>query len=158
MENNTGIETSDMTEGQDVEGDLEGAQIEQEVRDDEAKEPAWKAFFEGLRAHAESLGLQMTEQKGFIKLVNGATQHKLYIAKGHKAVKRVDTTLPILGRPNTLPLEKPNGKIECHIVPEVSAVNEALDLLASEEFGKLRAAKRQAKAEGSAPADGGQQA
>lgn len=113
----------------------------------EDKTPAWEAFANGLRAHAESLGLKIEEQKGFIKYENEATGHKLYVARGGRAVKRVDTTLPILGQPNTLPLEKANGKIECHVVPEVEAVKGALTLLASEEFGKLRPSKRAAKAE-----------
>lgn len=117
---------------------------------EETKEPAWQAFASGLMAHAQALGLQVTEQKGFVKFVNGVTGHKLYAAKGGRAVKRVDTTLPILGQANTLPLEKANGKIECHVIPEVEAVKEVLTLLASDQFGALRPSKRAAKAEGQA--------
>lgn len=113
---------------------------------EEAKTPAWEAFTTGLKAHAQSLGLEVVEQKGFVKFVNGSTGHKLYAAKGSRSVKRVDCTLDILGQPNTLPLEKANGKIACHIVPEVEAVKTVLTMLASDQYGTLRASKRAPKA------------
>jgi hypothetical protein len=114
----------------------------------EPKTPAWEAFASALQAHAQALGLEWTEQKGFIKVVNASTAQKLYIAKGGKAVKRIDTTLPILGQDGTYPLEKPNGKIECHVVADVDTVKTVLTQLAGTEFGSLRASKRApAKAE-----------
>lgn len=121
----------------------------------EAKAPAWEAFAAGLRAHAEALGLEVQEQKGFIKYVNGKTQHKLYVARGGRAVKRVDTTLPLIGKVDAAyALEKPNGKIECHVIPEVQAVLEVLTMLASEDFGSLRPSKRAPKAETTGSTEG----
>jgi len=130
------------TEMNDSSESTEGAEAK------EPKTPAWEAFAAGLKAHAEALGLEVTEQKGFIKYVNGKTQHKLYVARGGRAVKRVDTTLPLIGKVDSAyALEKPNGKIECHVVPEVQAVLDVLTILASEEFGSLRPSKRAPKAE-----------
>lgn len=139
IDNNSTIENNDVAgEGQDQEGAALTAEAEAED-----KAPAWIDFTAALMAHAATLGLDSLEQKGFVKFSNKATGHKLYVAKGGRAVKRVDTTLPILGKMDgTYELSKPNGKIECHVVAELDKVTAVLTALASEENGKLRPAKR----------------
>jgi len=118
----------------------------------EDKTPAWVDFTAALDAHAQALGLQVQDQAGFTKYINAETGHKLYIAKQGRKVKRVDTTLPILGQDGTYDLAKPNGKIACHIVPELDYVTAALTQLADSSVGKLRSAKR-VKAAVEAPAE-----
>lgn len=146
IENTESTETETSTEAQDAEGE----QLAAEAAEEE-KAPAWIQFTSALNAHAAALGLQVTEQKGFTKYINAETGHKLYVAKQGRAVKRVDTTLPILGQDGTYPLAKPNGKIECHVVAELETVTKVLEQLADTSVGKLRAAKRAPKAE--APAE-----
>jgi hypothetical protein len=147
MENNTSNENTENTESTET-MDAEGAQIEAEATE-EQKSPAWVEFSAALNAHCQALGLDVQDQVGFIKFTNKETGHKLYVAKQGRLVKRVDTTLPILGVVDgTYPLDKPNGKIECHIVAELDKVTAALTLLAdSATYGKIRAAKRAPKAE-----------
>lgn len=145
--NTESTETETQLEAQDAEGQQLDAEAEEE-----AKAPAWIEFTAALSAHATALGIQVTEQKGFTKFVNAATGHKLYVAKQGRQVKRVDTTLPILGQDGTYPLSKPNGKIECHIVADLEKVTKVLEQLADESVGKIRAAKRAPKAEAEAPA------
>lgn len=147
---NTEIENTEST-------DAEGAQIEAEAAE-ETKTPAWKEFSAALSAHAAALDLEVQDQVGFIKFMNKETGHKLYVAKQGRLVKRVDTTLPILGQDGTYALEKPNGKIECHVVAELDKVTEALTKLAdSATYGKIRAAKRAPKAEVEAAPEQGEQ-
>lgn len=160
MENDTTtIESTESelntTEGADT-GDTEGQALEAEAQE-EAKAPAWVEFNAALSARAVALGLHVQEQASFTKFINMETGHKLYVAKQGRVVKRVDTTLPILGQDGTVPLSKPNGKIECHVIPEIETVTKVLTQLAdSAATGKLRAAKRAPKAveaEGDAPAE-----
>lgn len=141
MSNETEIETTEETMNNESDA---GTATESK----EPKTPAWEAFANGLKAHAESLGLQIDVQKGFIKYVNATTGHKLYVARGGREVKRVDTTLPLEGVfEGAYGLEKPNGKIACHIRPDVQMVTEALTLLAGSDFGELPPSKRAPKAE-----------
>lgn len=142
MTNETESTESTETQAQDAEGEQLAAEAAAED-----KKPAWIEFTAALTAHAQALGLQVTEQVGFTKFVNPETGHKLYVAKQGRAVKRVDTTLPILGQDGTYPLDKPNGKIECHVVAELEKVTEVLTQLADSSVGKIRAAKRAPKAE-----------
>lgn len=147
MDNDTtNSETETMTEMQAEGADAEGEQLEAEAQE-EAKAPAWVEFGAALTAHAQALGLQVQDQVGFIKFINGETGHKLYVAKQGRLVKRVDTTLPILGQDGTYPLSKSNGKIECHVVAELETVTKVLTQLADSSIGKIRAAKRAPKAE-----------
>ena len=151
MENieNTTIESteSDATNTESTDsGDAEGQALQAEA-DAESKTPAWVEFNAALSAHATALGLQVQEQASFTKFINLETGHKLYVAKQGRLVKRVDTTLPILGQDGTLPLSKPNGKIECHVIPEIETVTKVLTQLADSSVGKLRAAKRAPKVE-----------
>lgn len=111
------------------------------------KAPAWIDFCAALTAHAQALGLTVQEQRGFTKYINAETGHKLYVAKGAKEVKRVDTTLPILGQDGTYPLAKPNGKVECHVIADLETVTAVLSQLADSTVGKIRQAKRAPKAE-----------
>lgn len=133
--------TESTTEQMDAEDQALAAEAEAET-----KTPAWVDFIAALDAHAQALGLQVQEQKGFTKFINGETGHKLYVAKQGRAVKRVDTTLPILGQDGTYALSKPNGKIECHVVADLETVTKVLSQLADSTAGKLRAAKRAPKA------------
>jgi hypothetical protein len=152
---NTEIESTESVETTLEAQDAEGDQLEAEAAEEE-KAPAWMQFTAALNAHAAALGLQVAEQKGFTKYINAETGHKLYVAKQGRAVKRVDTTLPILGQDGTYPLSKPNGKIECHVVAELETVTKVLEQLADSSVGKIRAAKRAPKAEApaaDAPAD-----
>ena len=87
----------------------------------------------------------MTFQEG-----NLETGHKLYVAKQGKEVKRVDTTLPILGQDGTYPISKPNGKIECHVIADLETVTAVLSQLADTSVGKIRPAKRAPKVEAEA--------
>lgn len=111
------------------------------------RQKAWESFSAALTAHAVSLGLSMKDQKGFLQFFNATTGHKLYVAKQAKEVGRIDTTLPesVLPEGSTLPLEKPNGKISCHVRPEQDLVSSALDVLASYDQ-KIRAPERKATA------------
>lgn len=124
--------------------DAEETQTEQEMTAEsvEDKTPAWVDFTAALDAHAQTLGLQVQDQAGFTKYINAETGHKLYIAKQGRKVKRVDTTLPILGQDGTYALSKPNGKIECHLLPELDLVTAVLTQLADSSAGKIRTAKR----------------
>jgi hypothetical protein len=147
-DSNNEIET---TETQDVEGEQLAAEAAAEER-----KPAWVEFTTALAAHAQALGLQVTDQVGFMKFMNPTTGHKLYIAKQGRAVKRVDTTLPILGQDGTYPLDKPNGRIECHVVAELEKVTKVLSQLADSSIGKIRAAKRASKNEAATVESAGQ--
>lgn len=118
-----------------------------------AKVKAWEEFSAALTKHAEVLGLTVKPQKGFIQFVNAATGHKLYIAKQAKEVGRVDTTLPMDALPagTTYDLKAPNGRIACHVNPELETVSQALDIL-SKFDGKIRAPERKKAAAPAAPA------
>lgn len=153
--NNTELETlttntesteSAETATMDAEETATEQQLEAEGVEAE-KIPAWVDFTAALDAHASALGLTVQTQKGFTKYVNMETGHKLYVAKQGKEVKRVDTTLPILGEDGTYALSKPNGKIECHVIADLEKVTAVLTKLADSSMGKIRPAKRQAKAE-----------
>lgn len=147
-ETNESIESTqsdsiESTESIEVDAEDQALAAEAEA---ETKTPAWMDFCAALTAHAQALGLLVQEQKGFTKYINGETGHKLYVAKQGRQVKRVDTSLPILGQDGTYPLSKPNGKIECHIVPDLDTVRGVLSQLADSSVGKIRAAKRAPKA------------
>lgn len=127
--------------------DAEGS-IDAPVHAKEAKTPAWQVFRDALSAKAESLGLKVKEQAGYIQYLNADTGHKLYVAKGGKEVKRIDTTLPLVGKlDSAYALEKPVGRIACHIKPDVDAVSAALGMLADPATGKIPAPKRHKKDE-----------
>lgn len=151
MENETTNESIESTQSEQLEStestemDAEDQALAAEA-EAETKTPAWVDFIAALDAHAQALGLQVQEQKGFTKFINGETGHKVYVAKQGRAVKRVDTTLPILGQDGTYPLSKANGKIECHVVADLDTVTKVLSQLADSSMGKLRAAKRAPKA------------
>ena len=131
--------------------DSEDAATEQKLEAEaEQKAPAWIDFCAALDAHAQALGLSVQTQKGFTKYFNLETGHKLYVAKQGKEVKRVDTTLPILGQDGTYPITKPNGKIECHVIADLETVTAVLSQLADASVGKIRPAKRAPKAEAEA--------
>lgn len=139
-----------VTEGDEVE--LE-AGASDEVAEGDAKEqkekapPAYLSFMAAAEAHAKALGLQTKEQKGFFQIWNATTGHKLYVAKQSKGVTRIDTTLPAEQLPDiSYGLEKPNGRIACHVTATTENVVAALDVLASYSE-KLPSPKRQAKAE-----------
>ncbi len=157
MENNTNTEiettettgTTETTEtvaSMDAEDTATEQQMDAEAAEAE-KAPAWIDFCAALTAHAQALGLTVQEQRGFTKYINAETGHKLYVAKGAKEVKRVDTTLPILGQDGTYPLAKPNGKVECHVIADLETVTAVLSQLADSTVGKIRQAKRAPKAE-----------
>lgn len=143
IENTQGeqLESTESTTEMDAEDQALAAEAEAET-----KTPAWVDFIAALDAHAQALGLQVQEQKGFTKFINGETGHKLYVAKQGRAVKRVDTTLPILGQDGTYALSKPNGKIECHVVADLETVTKVLSQLADATVGKIRNARRAPKA------------
>jgi pantoate kinase len=155
MENisNETVTENTETEMQQIEQEIEAedelsADSESAPNEVQAKPtPAYEAFLEALKSHAAALGLSQKDQKGFFQFANAATGHKLYIAKQSKGVTRIDTTLPlaVLGEV-AYDLEKPNGRISCHVQPTVEAVSMALDTLASYSE-KIPAPKRQPKAE-----------
>lgn len=154
MENNNEMNTeldttntataTESQDGQSIEAtsDAEGESLDAEAD----KTPAWVEFCGALTAHAVAIGLAVQDQKSFTKFVNAETGHKLYVAKQGRQVKRVDTTLPILGQDGTYALVKPNGKIECHVLPELETVTGVLTQLADSSIGKIRSAKRAPKA------------
>ncbi len=144
MNTETEIETTGAA--MDAEDSATEQQMEAEADAEPAKAPAWIDFCAGLNAQAQALGLQVQTQKGFTKYVNLETGHKLYVAKQGKEVKRVDTTLPILGQDGTYPLSKDNGKIECHVIADLATVTAVLTQLADGSIGKIRPAKRAPKA------------
>lgn len=156
MSNNTMNTENDMTdtEAQDLEQELESTEeiaADSESAPNEVEKPkaapAYEAFLAAVRAHAGALGLVQKDQKGFFQFANATTGHKLYVAKQGKQVTRIDTTLPmdVLGG-ISYGLEKPNGRIVCHVEASVEACSLALDALAS--YGeKIPAPKRQPKAE-----------
>jgi hypothetical protein len=121
----------------------------------EPKTPAWEAFIAATAAHAQSLGLETKQQKGYFQVKNATTGHKLYIALQARKVKRVDTTLPLLGvLAGAQELEKgpgSNGRIACHVPADMDTVSEVLAMLASDQFGNLPAPKRAPKAAAEAP-------
>lgn len=129
----------------------EAATEEQLSAEADQKTPAWVDFIAALDAHAQALGLSVKEQKGFTKFFNSETGHKVYVAKQGREVKRVDTTLPILGQDGTYDLSKPNGKIACHVVANLETVTKVLTQLADSTVGKIRQANKKAKAEEAAP-------
>lgn len=167
MENNenTGIEADGTVDGEmEMDGDESesgGIEVVEDDGDDGVETapsgeagptkvravPAYEAFVAACRAHGEALGLQVKEQKGFFQFINATTGHKLYVAKQGRSVTRIDTTLPMSALPGiSLKLEKPNGRIACHVQADVDAAQLALDTLAT--YGeKIPAPKRQAKAE-----------
>ncbi len=106
--------------------------------------PAWEAYSAAITAHAISLGLEVKDQKGFIKYSNNKTGHKMYVAKQSKGVTRVETTLPILGQDGTHALTKPNGRITCTVDPDLSTIESILLILADENSGKIPSPKRAA--------------
>jgi hypothetical protein len=116
----------------------------------EPKTPAWESFIAATKAHAEALGLETKMQKGYFQIKNAATAHKLYIALQARKVKRVDTTLPLVGvLAGAQELEKgpgSNGRIVCHVPAEMDVMTEVLAMLASDQFGNLPAPKRAPKA------------
>ena len=115
----------------------------------EKAEAAHLAFVAAVEAHAQALGLSTKAQKGFFQVFNATTGNKIYVALQSRGVTRIDTTLPADALPGiSLPLEKVNGRIECHVVPTAEAVSQALDVLASYEQ-KIRPPK---KADKTAPA------
>jgi len=110
--------------------------------------PAHLAFIEAVKVHASALGLGYKDQAGFAQFYEAETGQKLYIAKQGKQVKRVDTTLPLIGViEGAYDLDAPNGKIACHIPAEQGVVFQALEMMAEKSFGKVRPANRPAKAE-----------
>jgi hypothetical protein len=137
VENGVAMDAEDTATEEQLEADSE----------EEAKAPAWIDFCAALNAHAQALGLSVQTQRGFTKYLNLETGHKLYVAKQGKEVKRVDTTLPILGQDGTYPLSKENGKIECHVIADLATVTAVLTQLADGSVGKIRSAKRAPKAE-----------
>jgi hypothetical protein len=138
--NSTEIETTDALAMDAEETATEDGMTAEAASED--KTPAWVDFTAALDAHASALGLQVQDQAGFTKYINAETGHKLYIAKQGRKVKRIDTTLPILGQDGTYDLSKPNGKIACHLLPDLEVVTAALTQLADSSVGKIRAAKR----------------
>lgn len=132
---------------EETEESVEAAPAEGDKAGEAEKEAAHLAFVAAAQAHAEALGLQSKDQKGFFQFFNGTTGHKLYVAKQTKGVTRIDTTLPMdqLGA-IALPLDKPNGRIQCHVLATQEAVSTALDLLAS--YGeKIPSPRKAAKVE-----------
>ncbi len=109
--------------------------------------PAYKAFIAGLLASVEAMGLGLShkEQKGYYQFSNPTTKHRLVIAKQGKAVTRIDTTLDVAGQEGTLPLEKENGRIACHVVADPQVVLGFLEAMALGD-APIRAPKRQPKA------------
>ncbi len=147
MNTETEIETTG-AEGSEQNMDAEDKATELQLdaeSDEPVKAPAWIDFCAALNAHAQALGLAVQTQKGFTKYLNAETGHKLYVAKQGKEVKRVDTTLPILGQDGTYALSKSNGKIECHVIADLATVTAVLTQLADGSVGKIRPAKRTAK-------------
>ena len=107
--------------------------------------PAYKAFVSACQNYAEMLGLSVKEQKGYFQFSNPATKHRIVVAKQGKAVTRIDTTLEVLGQDGTLPLEKANGRIACHLAADLATLEHYLSMLAS-GAEKIRAPKRSPKA------------
>lgn len=133
---------SDLIETTDTDATVEAT----EETEKEKAAPAWEAFAAAITAKAQALGLGVEEQRGFVKVTSATNGHKIYLSKGARAVKRVDTSLPVLGQAGTLPLEKPNGKIECHLQPDLEVVSGFLAMMADENTPKIRTAKRAPKA------------
>ncbi len=155
----TNSQEQDMQEEQEQDGQEDAGVLEASGETEtvvEVKEkpvPAHLAFVAAAQAHAQALGLAMKDQKGFFQISNAVTGNKLYIAKQGKAVTRIDTTLPVEKLEGiALPLDKPNGRITCHVQPTLEAVTLAIDLLATYE-GKIPAPKKAAKAETVAAAE-----
>jgi hypothetical protein len=96
----------------------------------ESKEKAHVAFLEAARAAANALGFATHDQKGWLKVENLTTGHKLYVARGGKSVK-IETTIPtdVLGEYGTAHAGG-NGKIASNVVSTVEALNQALEILA----------------------------
>lgn len=150
---------ADIAEDEGVEASADDADdstetvVEASASDAPAKEPvkekgppAYLAFVAAAKAHAEALGLQMKDQKGFFQIWNATTGHKLYVAKQGREVTRIDTSLPMSALDGiSLPLSKPNGRIVCHVSPTLEAVTLALDVL-STHSDKIPSPKKAAKA------------
>jgi hypothetical protein len=143
-ENNTEIENVESTENLQTEGQLEASEEQQMEASAETeagenaeapkeKAPAaWLSFVAAVEAHANALGLSTKDQKSFFQVFNATTSHKLYVAKQDRGVKRIDTTLPMSALGSiAYDLEKPNGRIACHVLPTAEAVTEALNVLAT---------------------------
>lgn len=156
---NTSVETENQDLSQEEENmeaehmEAAGAETPATGEKKEKGPAAHLAFVAAAKAHAEALGLQTKDQKGFFQIWNATTGHKLYVAKQGRAVTRIDTTLPVeeLGA-ISLPLTKPNGRVTCHVQATPEAVSAALDVLAS--YGeKIPSPKRPAKAAETTPAE-----
>jgi hypothetical protein len=136
---------------QDLAADAETTGDKPKKEKKEKAPAAHLAFIEAVRVHASALGLGYKDQAGFAQFFESETGHKLYIAKQGKQVKRVDTTLPLVGvMDGAFELDSSNGKIACHIPAEQGAVFQALEMMAEKSFGKVRPANRppaKAKAE-----------
>ena len=140
------METEEQQLSADAGESTEGA-IEEVEAPKEKAVPAHLAFVAASKAHADLLGLSQKDQKGFFQVWNATTGHKLYIAKQGRSVTRIDTTLPMSALDGIcLPLDKPNGRIACHVQPTTEAVALALEVLASYS-DKIPSPKRPAKAD-----------
>lgn len=106
-----------------------------------SKVPAWEQFLAALSL-AEHPEIKVEERKGWVKL-EGKNGHKIYVAKQTDEVKLVETTLEVSGLDGTLPLPKPNGRIDCRLVPTPDNVAQFLSLLVSGDA--IRAPKRMTK-------------
>lgn len=114
-------------------------------------------FLDALKATAKACGLTYEEKAGWHKWVGPNNKQKVVVAKkvkdGTSAI--VETTLSrnLLGEQITKNLDKPNGKIECRIVPTIENVQMALEMLADPSTPTLRPARRQSKPKAAAQAE-----
>lgn len=82
---------------------------------------------------AQEVGLIVSDNKGYIKVVSPGTGHKLYVQKT-ASLGKIDCSLELpveeVGKETLrLPLKNGNGAIRCHIVPTLGALEQALRLI-----------------------------
>lgn len=109
---------------------------------------AHEAFISALETHAKVLGLTVIPQSSYYQFLDSKTGHKVYIAKTARDSTpiHIETTLELVGKlPGVTEPAKENGKIASVIAPKLDILMQVLDILASGEQGKVRAAKRPAK-------------
>lgn len=153
IENLTETMTETTTEAGDPPSDgvptlmSEGGETPKEESKDKGP-VAWETFMAAVDSEIKALGLEVEVQKNFVQIKHADTAQRIYIAKQAREVTNVPTTLDLGDRPGlSKKFDGSNGKIAATIEPTVDAVRQALQVLASGELGKVRASKRQPKAE-----------
>jgi len=112
--------------------------------------PAYVSFVATLKASIEGTSeIQVREVARYVCFESKVNGHKVYVPKNTGSMKKLDTTIPLLGKLKIAsPLKKPNGKIECHLEPDAETiVSQVLPLLLSNET-RLRENMRPSRASG----------